>query len=120
MFFFRCLDSAHIHRLVQLLPKENVLLLRNIIAMLHHIQLSAEHNQMNSFNLAVCIAHSCLWNSNQQSQEKDAKKVSMLYYYQFIIISAEYRSIRLNHHYYISKNIGKCKCNSKLNLYTGV
>lgn len=78
-------DSAHIHRLVQLLPKENVLLLRNIIAMLHHIQLNAEHNQMNSFNLAVCIAHSCLWNSNLQSQEKDAKKVRahMLYYYQF-------------------------------------
>ncbi|XP_077073004.1 rho GTPase-activating protein 20 [Siphateles boraxobius] len=64
-----------VQRLIQLLPKENVLLLRNIIAMLHHIQLSAEHNQMNSFNLAVCIAHSCLWNSNQQSQEKDAKKV---------------------------------------------
>ncbi|XDV30417.1 hypothetical protein PO909_033343 [Leuciscus waleckii] len=64
-----------VQRLVQLLPNENVLLLRNIIAMLHHIQLSAEHNQMNSFNLAVCIAHSCLWNSNQQSQEKDAKKV---------------------------------------------
>jgi len=79
MFYFRCLDSAHIHRLVQLLPKENVLLLRNIIAMLYHIQLSAEHNQMNSFNLAVCIAHSCLWNSNQQSQEKDVKKVSVLY-----------------------------------------
>ncbi|XP_067264652.1 rho GTPase-activating protein 20 isoform X1 [Chanodichthys erythropterus] len=64
-----------VQRLVQLLPKENVLLLRNIIAMLHHIQLNAEHNQMNSFNLAVCIAHSCLWNSNLQSQEKDAKKV---------------------------------------------
>ncbi|KAK7169134.1 hypothetical protein R3I93_005206 [Phoxinus phoxinus] len=64
-----------VQRLVQLLPKENVLLLRNIIAMLHHIQLSAEHNQMNSFNLAVCIAHSCLWSSSKQSQEKDAKKV---------------------------------------------
>ncbi|XP_067300013.1 rho GTPase-activating protein 20 [Pseudorasbora parva] len=64
-----------VQRLVQSLPKENVLLLRNILAMLHHIQLNAEHNQMNSFNLAVCIAHSCLWNSNLQSQEKDAKKV---------------------------------------------
>lgn len=47
-----------------------------MIAMLHHIQLNAEHNQMTSFNLAVCIAPSCLWNRKLQSHEKDAKKVS--------------------------------------------
>uniref|UniRef100_A0A672RJG3 Rho-GAP domain-containing protein n=1 Tax=Sinocyclocheilus grahami TaxID=75366 RepID=A0A672RJG3_SINGR len=64
-------------RLVQLLPKENLLLLRHMIAMLHHIQLNAEHNQMTSFNLAVCIAPSCLWNRKLQSHEKDAKKVSV-------------------------------------------
>ncbi|XP_016365155.1 rho GTPase-activating protein 20 isoform X3 [Sinocyclocheilus rhinocerous] len=62
-------------RLVQLLPEENLLLLRHMIAMLHHIQLNAEHNQMTSFNLAVCIAPSCLWNRKIQSHEKDAKKV---------------------------------------------
>uniref|UniRef100_A0A673GMC5 Rho GTPase activating protein 20 n=1 Tax=Sinocyclocheilus rhinocerous TaxID=307959 RepID=A0A673GMC5_9TELE len=62
--------------LVQLLPEENLLLLRHMIAMLHHIQLNAEHNQMTSFNLAVCIAPSCLWNRKIQSHEKDAKKVS--------------------------------------------
>uniref|UniRef100_A0A671PGK5 Rho GTPase-activating protein 20-like n=1 Tax=Sinocyclocheilus anshuiensis TaxID=1608454 RepID=A0A671PGK5_9TELE len=70
--------SAHIHRLVQFLPKENLLLLRHMIAMLHHIQLNAEHNQMTSFNLALCIAPSCLWNCKlllSQSHEKDAKKV---------------------------------------------
>ncbi|XP_073702067.1 rho GTPase-activating protein 20-like isoform X1 [Garra rufa] len=64
-----------VQRLVQLLPKENILLLRHMIAMLHHIQLNAEHNQMTSFNLAVCIAPSCLWNHKLQSHEKDAKKV---------------------------------------------
>ncbi|XP_050975695.1 rho GTPase-activating protein 20 isoform X2 [Labeo rohita] len=64
-----------VQRLVQLLPKENLLLLRHMIAMLHHIQLNAEHNQMTSFNLAVCIAPSCLWNHKLQSHEKDAKKV---------------------------------------------
>ncbi|RXN29008.1 rho GTPase-activating 20-like isoform X2 [Labeo rohita] len=63
-----------VQRLVQLLPKENLLLLRHMIAMLHHIQLNAEHNQMTSFNLAVCIAPSCLWNHKLQSHEKDAKK----------------------------------------------
>ncbi|XP_059355872.1 rho GTPase-activating protein 20 isoform X2 [Carassius carassius] len=64
-----------VQRLVKLLPKENLLLLRHMIAMLHHIQLNAEHNQMTSFNLAVCIAPSCLWNRKLQSHEKDAKKV---------------------------------------------
>ncbi len=47
-----------------------------MIAMLYHIQLNNEHNQMTSFNLAVCIAPSCLWNCKLQSPEKDAKKVS--------------------------------------------
>ncbi|XP_042587041.1 rho GTPase-activating protein 20-like isoform X1 [Cyprinus carpio] len=64
-----------VQRLVQRLPKENLLLLRHMIVMLHHIQLNAEHNQMTSFNLAVCIAPSCLWNLKLQSHEKDAKKV---------------------------------------------
>lgn len=38
---------------------------------------------MNSFNLAVCIAPSCLWNSSPQSQEEDAKKVSEHAFYQY-------------------------------------
>ncbi|XP_052004745.1 rho GTPase-activating protein 20 [Xyrauchen texanus] len=70
-----------VQRLVQLLPKENLLLLRHIMAMLHHIQLNAEHNQMTSFNLAVCIAPSCLWNNNLQPQEKDVKKVCDLVHF---------------------------------------
>ncbi|XP_043105080.1 rho GTPase-activating protein 20 isoform X2 [Puntigrus tetrazona] len=64
-----------VQRLVERLPKENLLLLRHMIAMLHHIQLNAEHNQMTSFNLAVCIAPSCLWNHTLPFNEKDAKKV---------------------------------------------
>ncbi|KAA0715723.1 Rho GTPase-activating protein 20 [Triplophysa tibetana] len=70
-----------VQRLLQLLPKENLILLTHVIAMLHHIQLNAEHNQMNSFNLAVCIAPSCLWNSSSQSQEEDAKKVCDLVHF---------------------------------------
>ncbi|XP_065107752.1 rho GTPase-activating protein 20 [Paramisgurnus dabryanus] len=70
-----------VQRLLQLLPMENLLLLRHVIAMLHQIQLNAEHNQMNSYNLAVCIAPSCLWNSYLQSQEEDAKKVCDLMHF---------------------------------------
>lgn len=68
-------NLQEVQRLVQLLPKENLLLLRHIIAMLHQIQLNAEMNQMNSFNLAVCIAPSFLWSSNLQTQENHARMV---------------------------------------------
>ncbi|CAB1328833.1 unnamed protein product [Coregonus sp. 'balchen'] len=50
-----------IHRLVHLLPSENLLLLRHVVALLHCIQGNAEDNQMNAFNLSVCIAPSMLW-----------------------------------------------------------
>ncbi|XP_064166571.1 rho GTPase-activating protein 20-like isoform X1 [Anguilla rostrata] len=50
-----------VQRLAERLPKENQLLLRHMLAMLHCIQCHAHHNQMNSFNLSVCIAPSMLW-----------------------------------------------------------
>lgn len=43
------------------LPKENALLLRYLLAVLHGIQGNAQENQMTTFNLSVCIAPSMLW-----------------------------------------------------------
>lgn len=43
------------------LPKQNALLLRYVLAMLHGIQGNAHENQMTTFNLSVCIAPSILW-----------------------------------------------------------
>lgn len=43
------------------LPKENALLLRYLLAMLHGIQSNSQENQMTTFNLSVCIAPSLLW-----------------------------------------------------------
>lgn len=48
-------------RMICRLPKENTLLLRYLLAMLHGIQGNAQENQMTSFNLSVCIAPSMLW-----------------------------------------------------------
>lgn len=48
-------------RMISRLPKENALLLRYLLAMLHGIQGNAQENQMTSFNLSVCIAPSMLW-----------------------------------------------------------
>uniref|UniRef100_UPI0037E9B5CE rho GTPase-activating protein 20-like n=1 Tax=Semicossyphus pulcher TaxID=241346 RepID=UPI0037E9B5CE len=50
-----------VRRMVCRLPKENALLLRYLLAVLHGIQSNAQENQMTSFNLAVCIAPSMLW-----------------------------------------------------------
>lgn len=47
--------------MISRLPKENALLLRYLLAMLHGIQGNAQENQMTSFNLSVCIAPSMLW-----------------------------------------------------------
>lgn len=48
-------------RMIGRLPKENALLLRYLLAVLHGIQGNARENQMTSFNLSVCIAPSMLW-----------------------------------------------------------
>lgn len=47
--------------MIRRLPKENALLLRYLLAVLHGIQGNARENQMTSFNLSVCIAPSMLW-----------------------------------------------------------
>ncbi|CAB1347308.1 unnamed protein product, partial [Coregonus sp. 'balchen'] len=68
-----------IHRLVHLLPSENLLLLRHVVAVLHCIQGNADDNQMNAFNLSVCIAPSMLWTPAPCSPEGEGeatKKVS--------------------------------------------
>ncbi|XP_034550478.1 rho GTPase-activating protein 20-like isoform X2 [Notolabrus celidotus] len=48
-------------RLLHLLPPENLILLRHVVSVLHCIQGNAHDNQMNAFNLSVCIAPSMLW-----------------------------------------------------------
>lgn len=65
-------------RLLHLLPSENLLLLRHVIAVLHCIQGNAHDNQMNAFNLSVCIAPSMLWApapSTPEMEGEGTKKV---------------------------------------------
>lgn len=66
-------------RLLHLLPAENLLLLRHVIAVLHCIQGNAQDNQMNAFNLSVCIAPSMLWSqapSTPEMEGEGTKKVT--------------------------------------------
>nr|XP_046260288.1 rho GTPase-activating protein 20 [Scatophagus argus] len=70
-----------VQKLLHLLPSENLLLLRHVIAVLHCIQGNAHDNQMNTFNLSVCIAPSMLWApapSTPEVEGEGTKKVCEL------------------------------------------
>uniref|UniRef100_A0A8C9Y6V2 Rho GTPase-activating protein 20 n=1 Tax=Sander lucioperca TaxID=283035 RepID=A0A8C9Y6V2_SANLU len=70
-----------VQRLLHLLPSENLLLLRHVIAVLHCIRGNAHDNQMNAFNLSVCIAPSMLWApapSTPEMEGEGTKKVCEL------------------------------------------
>ncbi|XP_061548643.1 rho GTPase-activating protein 20-like isoform X2 [Phycodurus eques] len=73
--------TGEVHRLLRLLPAENLLLLRHVAAVLYRIQGYAHDNQMNAFNLSVCIAPSMLWAPTPGTPEMEgegAKKVCEL------------------------------------------
>nr|XP_043875060.1 rho GTPase-activating protein 20-like isoform X1 [Solea senegalensis] len=73
-----------VQRLLRLLPAENLLLLRHVVAILHRIQGNALDNQMNAFNLSVCIAPSMLWApapSTPEMEGEGTKKVCELVHF---------------------------------------
>uniref|UniRef100_A0A8C0VPZ4 Rho GTPase-activating protein 20 n=1 Tax=Cyanistes caeruleus TaxID=156563 RepID=A0A8C0VPZ4_CYACU len=75
-----------IQRLIEHLPRANVVLLRYIFGVLRGIEMRSEENQMNAFNLAVCIAPSLLWppvSSTPDIESEYIKKISSLV--QFLI-----------------------------------
>uniref|UniRef100_A0A3Q2DW74 Rho-GAP domain-containing protein n=1 Tax=Cyprinodon variegatus TaxID=28743 RepID=A0A3Q2DW74_CYPVA len=71
-------------RMIRRLAKENALLLRYLLAMLHAVQANAQENQMTSFNLSVCIAPSLLWPPgapcSPEAEGEGAKKVKIMQY----------------------------------------
>ena len=58
-----------VFRLLDQLPRANVLLLRYLFGLLHNIEQHSSSNQMTAFNLAVCIAPSILWPPTSSSPE---------------------------------------------------
>uniref|UniRef100_A0A8C9F513 Rho-GAP domain-containing protein n=1 Tax=Pavo cristatus TaxID=9049 RepID=A0A8C9F513_PAVCR len=72
---------VHAFRLIEQLPRANVVLLRYIFGVLHGIEMRSEENQMNAFNLAICIAPSLLWppaSSTPDIESEFTKKISSL------------------------------------------
>ncbi|XP_021261880.1 rho GTPase-activating protein 20-like isoform X2 [Numida meleagris] len=75
-----------IKSLVNQLPEANLILLRHLFGVLHHIEQNSVVNQMNAFNLALCIAPNMLWlpsPTGPEEESRSTKKVAMLV--QFLI-----------------------------------
>ncbi|XP_067113726.1 uncharacterized protein arhgap20b isoform X1 [Osmerus mordax] len=70
-----------IQRMLRKLPADNITLLRYLFGLLYHIQEHSQHNQMNAFNLALCIAPNMLWPPGPTAPEEESqstKKVAAL------------------------------------------
>ncbi|EMP36448.1 Rho GTPase-activating protein 20, partial [Chelonia mydas] len=83
---YLCACCGSTYRLIEQLPRANVVLLRYLFGVLHSIEKQSEDNQMTAFNLAVCIAPSMLWPpapSSPETESEFTKKVSILV--QFLI-----------------------------------
>lgn len=88
------LPSAQYDRLVGCLPSENSLLLKHVLAVLHRVHLHSHDNQMNAFNLAICIAPSMLSGPAFSSPELEgdgAKKVGEMVTYTVISYTLSYQ-----------------------------
>lgn len=56
-------------RLLDQLPRANVILLRYLFGVLYNIEKNSSTNQMNAFNLAVCVTPSLIWPPTSSSPE---------------------------------------------------
>ncbi|XP_010608955.1 rho GTPase-activating protein 20 [Fukomys damarensis] len=75
-----------VQRLLDQLPRANIILLRYLFGILYNIEKNSSTNQMNAFNLAVCVTPSLIWPPTSSSPELEhefTKKVSLLI--QFLI-----------------------------------
>lgn len=84
IFYAMFAYSVHfsVCRLLDQLPRANVLLLRYLFGLLHNIEQHSSSNQMTAFNLAVCIAPSILWPPTSSSPELEnefTKKVTKFF-----------------------------------------
>lgn len=76
--FFHSLNS-----LVNQLPEANLILLRHLFGVLHHIEQNSGVNQMNAFNLALCIAPNMLWLPSPTGPEEESRSTKKVIFYVF-------------------------------------
>nr|XP_012606977.1 rho GTPase-activating protein 20-like isoform X1 [Microcebus murinus]XP_012606978.1 rho GTPase-activating protein 20-like isoform X1 [Microcebus murinus]XP_012606979.1 rho GTPase-activating protein 20-like isoform X1 [Microcebus murinus]XP_012606981.1 rho GTPase-activating protein 20-like isoform X1 [Microcebus murinus]XP_012606982.1 rho GTPase-activating protein 20-like isoform X1 [Microcebus murinus]XP_012606983.1 rho GTPase-activating protein 20-like isoform X1 [Microcebus murinus]XP_01 len=71
-----------IQRLLDKLPRANVVLLNYLFALLYNIEKNSASNQMDSSNLAACVAPTILWpapSCGPEAENELARKVTLLF-----------------------------------------
>ncbi|XP_029807072.1 rho GTPase-activating protein 20-like [Suricata suricatta] len=72
-------------RLLDQLPRVNVVLLRYLFGVLYNIEQHSSLNKMTAYNLSVCIAPSILCSSNSCSSELESNLIKKISVVQFLI-----------------------------------
>lgn len=81
---FFCYHSRN--SLVNQLPEANLILLRHLFGVLHHIEQNSVVNQMNAFNLALCIAPNMLWLPSPTGPEEESRSTKKVIFHRFGLI----------------------------------
>lgn len=87
------LSSLSLNSLVNQLPEANLILLRHLFGVLHHIEQNSGVNQMNAFNLALCIAPNMLWlpsPTGPEEESRSTKKVIIFHGLGSVTVLAEW------------------------------
>lgn len=77
------LCSHSLNSLVNQLPEANLILLRHLFGVLHHIEQNSGVNQMNAFNLALCIAPNMLWLPSPTGPEEESRSTKKVIFHGF-------------------------------------
>lgn len=72
-----------LNSLVNQLPEANLILLRHLFGVLHHIEQNSGVNQMNAFNLALCIAPNMLWLPSPTGPEEETRSTKKVIFHGF-------------------------------------
>lgn len=76
-----------LNSLVNQLPEANLILLRHLFGVLHHIEQNSGVNQMNAFNLALCIAPNMLWLPSPTGPEEESQSTKKVIFHGFGLTS---------------------------------
>ncbi|KAK2530303.1 rho gtpase-activating protein 20-like [Columba guinea] len=106
-----------IKSLVNQLPEANLILLRHLFGVLHQIEQNSGVNQMNAFNLALCIAPNMLWLPSPTGPEEESRSTKKVIFHRGACAGRGIR--RISHSVYPGWK-GKLWLLYQMNLLSGV
>ncbi|KAK7907696.1 hypothetical protein WMY93_016308 [Mugilogobius chulae] len=77
--------NEELKRVLEKLPRSNVVLLQHLLCVLHHIQQNSHSNKMSANNLAVCIGPTLLWQVDAPLDQQPERMKEVADLTQFLI-----------------------------------